>query len=604
VTERVEPAHGPASAPTPPHQSAPGVRLLSGRYQLGEVLGYGGMAEVYKARDVRLDRDVAIKLLRSDLARDPSFQARFRREAQSAAALTHPMIVSVYDTGSDEKHDPPLPYIVMEYVDGHTLRDVLHLDGRLTQNRALEIMIDVSAALDYSHRAGIVHRDIKPGNVMITRDGSVKVMDFGIARAIAQSTATVTQTAAVMGTAQYLSPEQARGEKVDARSDLYSAGVVLYELLTGQPPFQGDSPVAVAYQHVREDPIPPSDLESDLSADADAVVMKMLAKNPGNRYQNAAEMSDDLGRALGGRRVLATPLLRQPTPAHTSGRPRGKRPERPRESRPGARRLLIVALLTLLSVAAVAGGLLLAFDGGSGDKKVAAPIVVGLTRIEARRAILNAGLALGVETARTSNENVDIVLSSEPPAGLKLAKDTKINLVYSSGPAAPEVPADILGMTQQQAEARLKGVGLTFTVTLVVTPGKTVGTVSGSSPPVNTMILTTLPVTLLVEGPTTVVPSLVSLNVGNAIDQLKRADLQFQTQDQLIPADSTVADGQVLSQSLNAGTQQNRGTVVILVVSKKAPPSPTPTPKPSKTKSPTPKPTASQTLKPAASSGG
>ena len=213
MTERVEPAHGPASAPTPPHQSAPGVRLLSGRYQLGEVLGYGGMAEVYKAHDVRLDRDVAIKLLRSDLARDPSFQARFRREAQSAAALTHPMIVSVYDTGSDEKHDPPLPYIVMEYVDGHTLRDVLHLDGRLTQDRALEIMIDVSAALDYSHRAGIVHRDIKPGNVMITRDGSVKVMDFGIARAIAQSTATVTQTAAVMGTAQYLSPEQARGRR-------------------------------------------------------------------------------------------------------------------------------------------------------------------------------------------------------------------------------------------------------------------------------------------------------------------------------------------------------------------------------------------------------
>jgi beta-lactam-binding protein with PASTA domain/tRNA A-37 threonylcarbamoyl transferase component Bud32 len=604
VTERVEPAHGPASAPTPPHQSAPGVRLLSGRYQLGEVLGYGGMAEVYKARDVRLDRDVAIKLLRSDLARDPSFQARFRREAQSAAALTHPMIVSVYDTGSDEKHDPPLPYIVMEYVDGHTLRDVLHLDGRLTQNRALEIMIDVSAALDYSHRAGIVHRDIKPGNVMITRDGSVKVMDFGIARAIAQSTATVTQTAAVMGTAQYLSPEQARGEKVDARSDLYSAGVVLYELLTGQPPFQGDSPVAVAYQHVREDPIPPSDLESDLSADADAVVMKMLAKNPGNRYQNAAEMSDDLGRALGGRRVLATPLLRQPTPAHTSARPRGKRPERPREHRPGARRLLIVALLTLLSVGAVAGGLLLAYDGGSGDKKVAAPIVVGLTRIEARRAILNAGLALGEETARISNENVDVVLSSEPPAGLQLAKDTKINLVYSSGPASPRVPADILGLTQQQAEARLKALGLTFTVTLVVTPGKTVGTVSGSSPPVNTMILTTLPVTLLVEGPTTIVPSLVSSNVGYAIDQLKRADLQFQTQEQLMPAGSTVADGQVLSQSLNAGTPQTRGTVVILVVSKKAPPSPTPTPKPSNTKTPTPKPTASQSPKPAASSSG
>jgi serine/threonine protein kinase/beta-lactam-binding protein with PASTA domain len=578
------------------------VRLLSGRYQLGEVLGYGGMAEVYKARDVRLDRDVAIKLLRSDLARDPSFQARFRREAQSAAALTHPMIVSVYDTGADEKHDPPLPYIVMEYVDGRTLRDVLHLDGRLTQHRALEIMIDVSAALDYSHRAGIVHRDIKPGNVMITRDGSVKVMDFGIARAIAQSTATVTQTAAVMGTAQYLSPEQARGEKVDARSDLYSAGVVLYELLTGQPPFQGDSPVAVAYQHVREDPIPPSDRESDLSADADAVVMKMLAKNPANRYQNAAEMGDDLGRALSGRRVLATPLLRQPTNTTTAARPRVRRPERPHKNRPGARRLLLVALLTLLSVGAVAGGLLLAHDGGSGEKKVAVPVLTGLTRSEARRAILNTGLALGEETARTSNENVDTVLSSDPAAGLQLAKDTKINLVYSSGPATPEIPANIIGMTQQQAEARLKEFGLTSTVSLVVTPGKTVGTVSGSSPPVNTKILTTLPVTLLVEGPTTVVPNVVSLNVGYATDQLKRADLQVQQQEQLLPADSTVADGQVLSQSLNEGTQQNRGTVVVIVVSKKAPPpTQTPTPKPTKTKAPKPKPSASKTVRPTAS---
>jgi len=206
---------------------------------------------------------------------------------------------------------------------------------------------------------------------MITPDGSVKVMDFGIARAIAQSTATVTQTAAVMGTAQYLSPEQARGEKVDARSDLYSAGVVLYELLTGQPPFQGDSPVAVAYQHVREDPIPPSDLESDLSADVDAVVMKMLAKNPANRYQSAGEMGDDLGRVLSGRHVLATPLLREAPSPHPATRARRQRPTRSRRPRTGGRRLLIVALLTILSATAVAGGLLLARDSGSRQNKVA-----------------------------------------------------------------------------------------------------------------------------------------------------------------------------------------------------------------------------------------
>jgi serine/threonine protein kinase len=600
VPERAEP--DPPSLPTPPHQSAPGVRLLSGRYQLGEVLGYGGMAEVYKARDVRLERDVAIKLLRSDLARDPSFQARFRREAQSAAALTHPMIVSVYDTGSDEKHDPPLPYIVMEYVEGHTLRDVLHLDGRLTQSRALEIMIDVSAALDYSHRAGIVHRDIKPGNVMITHDGSVKVMDFGIARAIAQSTATVTQTAAVMGTAQYLSPEQARGEKVDARSDLYSAGVVLYELLTGQPPFQGDSPVAVAYQHVREDPIPPSDLESDLSPDIDAVVMKMLAKNPANRYQNAAEMSDDLGRVLAGRRVLATPLLREISAPQAATRARRQRTARPRRERPSGRRLLIVALLTLLSVAAVAGGLLLARDSGTHSKKVAIPVLSGLSRPEAKRLITNSGLIVGKETGRTNNKPIDTVLSSDPVAGLEVAKDTRVNLVYSLGPASPVIPAQIIGMTQDQAEATLRSFGLTSTVTLIVTPGKTIGTVTGSSPPINTKILTTLPVTLLVEGPTTIVPSVVSLNVNAAINQLHQVDLGFQVQEQLLPASSTVADGQVLSQSIPATSEQHRGTVVILGVAKKAPPTPTPTPKPSasKTAKPKPTPSAAKTPKPTA----
>jgi beta-lactam-binding protein with PASTA domain/predicted Ser/Thr protein kinase len=588
----------PVSVPTPPHQSAPGVRLLSGRYQLGEVLGYGGMAEVYKARDVRLDRDVAIKLLRSDLARDPAFQARFAREAQSAAALTHPMIVSVYDTGSDEKHDPPLPYIVMEYVDGHTLRDVLHLDGRLTQNRALEIMIDVSAALDYSHRAGIVHRDIKPGNVMITRDGSVKVMDFGIARAIAQSTATVTQTAAVMGTAQYLSPEQARGEKVDARSDLYSSGVVLYELLTGQPPFQGDSPVAVAYQHVREDAIPPSDLEPDLSADVDAVVMKMLAKNPANRYQNAGEMGDDLGRVLSGRRVLATPLLREAPTPQSAPRVRSPRPGRGRRQKQSGRRVLVVALLTLLSAAAVAGGLLLARDSGSGPSKIAVPTLQGLSRSDAQRLLSSSGLELGRETARSSDENVDTVLSSDPAAGIKTAKDTRVNLVYSSGPASPEIPGKILGMTLQEAKATLLSAGLTTNVTYVVTPGKTIGTVSGSSPPVGTKILTTLPVTLLVEGAKTTVPNVTNLSVNTAYYQLQQADLQVKEQEQLLPNNSPVNDGTVLSQSIPTGPEQDRGTAVTLVVSHKLPPSPTPTAKPSASKTPKPKPSASRPATP------
>src|ERR1700753_3259501 len=282
---------------------------LSDRYELGEILGFGGMSEVHLARDVRLHRDVAVKVLRADLARDPSFYLRFRREAQNAAALNHPSIVAVYDTGEAETPTGPLPYIVMEYVDGVTLRDIVHTDGPRPPRRAIEIIPDACQALNFSHQNGIIHRDVKPANIMISTTNAVKVMDFGIARAIADSGNSVTQTAAVIGTAQYLSPEQARGDSVDARSDVYSLGCVLYEILTGEPPFTGDSPVAVAYQHVREDPVPPSQRHEGVSADLDAVVLKALAKNPENRYQTAAEMRADLVRVHNGERPEAPKVL-------------------------------------------------------------------------------------------------------------------------------------------------------------------------------------------------------------------------------------------------------------------------------------------------------
>src|SRR5207247_3728466 len=258
----------------------------------------------------RLDRVVAVKTLRDDLARDATFQARFRREAQSAASLNNPSIVAVYDTGEDMSEPSHVPYIVMEYVDGRTLRDLLRDDRRLLPERALEITDGVLRALDYSHRNGIVHRDIKPGNVMLTRGGQVKVMDFGIARAVSDAQATMTQTAQVIGTAQYLSPEQARGERVDARSDLYSTGCLLYELLTGRPPFLGDSPVAIAYQHVRENPVPPSRVDPEIPPWADAIVLKAMAKAPADRYQTAADKRDDLQRAASGNPVPAAPQSR------------------------------------------------------------------------------------------------------------------------------------------------------------------------------------------------------------------------------------------------------------------------------------------------------
>ena len=302
-------------------------KILAGRYEIREMIGRGGMAEVHLGYDRRLSRIIAIKLLRSDIAGDPTFQARFRREAQSAAALNHPSIVSVYDSGEEQVTTPngavrSVPYIVMEYVEGHTVREFLGEGEAVPIPEAVEIVTGVLDALEYSHRAGIIHRDIKPGNIMLTSTGAVKVMDFGIARAVEDSAATVTQTHAVVGTAQYLSPEQARGEVVDARSDLYSTGCLLYELLTGKPPFTGDSAVAIAYQHVREIPRPPSAVAADVPESLDRVVLKALAKNRDDRYQDASHMRADLLAAARGLSVSAPSAesWSAPAPAMAAGR--------------------------------------------------------------------------------------------------------------------------------------------------------------------------------------------------------------------------------------------------------------------------------------------
>ena len=395
--------------------------LFGDRYQVGDTLGFGGMSEVHRGRDLRLGRDVAIKVLRADLARDPSFQTRFRREAQNAASLNHPAIVAVYDTGETQGEASTIPYIVMEYVDGETLRDLLKREGSLSPKRAMEIVADVCAALDFSHRHGIVHRDIKPANVMLTRAGAVKVMDFGIARAVADGQATMTATAAVIGTAQYLSPEQARGEAVDARSDVYATGCVLFELLVGAPPFTGDSPVAIAYQHVREDPKAPSAVKPGLPHELDSIVLKALNKNPLNRYQTAAEMRSDLVRALSGQAVHATPIMSDE--------------ERTQVMRPGPQQVGVVAGPSLLApprspvpdemwdddepdrskkvwgyvgigvlcLALLAGAIILTLKVTGGTAKpaqVAAPQVQGMTLAAAEKSITDIGLTVG--TTKTS----------------------------------------------------------------------------------------------------------------------------------------------------------------------------------------------------------
>jgi serine/threonine-protein kinase len=460
-------------------------RLLSNRYELGETLGYGGMSEVHHGHDVRLGREVAIKILRADLARDPQFLERFRREAQNAAALNHPAIVAVYDTGEANAEFGPLPYIVMEYVEGRTLRDIVKTEGPMSQKRAMEVMADVCAALDFSHRHGIVHRDVKPANVMITKNGAVKVMDFGIARAMHDGQSAMTQTAAVIGTAQYLSPEQARGESVDARSDVYAAGCVLYELITGEPPFTGDSPVAVAYQHVREDPSPPSSVNPAVAPELDAVVLKALAKGPANRYQSAAEMRSDLVRTLSGQRPAAPMVMSEDERTQVMNTDR-RQPQRyeeydaPDDEDPKAKRRRRTILAALAAVFVLGAVLLIMWLSGSfkggGDETgtVAIPDVKGQSELAAKNTLREKGfnnfapnktVPCGVPDASgntpCTNDQVNQVISLTPDVGTPVATTAQITLTIGTAPGKVKVP-DLKGLGRDDAEAKLKEVGLTL----------------------------------------------------------------------------------------------------------------------------------------------
>ncbi|MDT4992091.1 MAG: eukaryotic-like serine/threonine-protein kinase [Actinoplanes sp.] len=452
-------------------------RLLGGRYQVGELLGYGGMAEVHKGRDLRLGRDVAIKMLRTDLARDATFQERFRREAQNSAALNHPAIVAVYDTGEEiSSTGEKLPFIVMEFVSGRTLKEVLAAEQRIQPRRALEITADICAALEFSHRHGIIHRDIKPANVMITPNGQVKVMDFGIARALASGATTMTQTSAVIGTAQYLSPEQARGESVDARSDVYAAGCVLFELIVGHPPFVGDSPVSVAYQHVREDPKAPSDINRDVPPEVDAIVLKALAKNPLNRYQSAQEMRADALRAVAGRPVLATPVmteaetmamtgpLRQPVGATTMTRPiPGGPPPRERERR-SSWAMAVLAALAVLAVVALGVGLALIRDNNNKSRTpttASMPDLKDKSDKQARALLTTGGFTNVTQGTPIVTDNCNNKVETQSPAAHTQTKlDAAVTYSLCKSPDKVPVPSTLKGAPRDTADAALKAVGL------------------------------------------------------------------------------------------------------------------------------------------------
>ncbi|MFM8999313.1 MAG: Stk1 family PASTA domain-containing Ser/Thr kinase [Actinomycetota bacterium] len=558
--------------------------LLANRYRVERELGRGGMAKVYRGTDTVLGRPVAIKLLATQYAEDADFVARFRREAQAAARLNHPNLVGVYDTGTDEG----VHFIVMEYVEGRTLADFLEGGGRVAPGRAAEIADLVLRALQAAHAQGVIHRDIKPANIMITPAGEVKVTDFGIAR-LSSGTETLAATSAVLGTASYLAPEQARSEPVDGRADLYALGCVLYEMVTGRPPFTGDSAVSVASKHVLEIPEPPSALNRDVSADLEAVILRALAKDPQDRYATADEMRRDLGRAMRGEPVAAPgpeATATQVLPRGASAGGRGGAPA-PRRKRSWAQTLVLL----LTAVGAIAG-LFLLTRAIVGDRvsQVVVPSVLDLQLTDARDILEGATLTVApsiVEVVDTTREP-GTVIEQDPAAGATVAEGTAVVLTVVVLPESVEVP-EIVGLSETDAKAALREAG--FVVGDVVSEASEVvplGQAVGTDPSAGSPLAYGATVTLRMSSGvgTVVVPDVRCQSFGTASSALRDAGLNptisetTVAQNPLCPNTSRVA-----SQDPLPGTEVDAGTTVILYGgSTETSPSPTTSP----TASPTP----------------
>jgi len=547
---------------------------LGDRYDVGQVIGRGGMAEVYEGTDRRLNRRVAIKVLRPDLARDPMFQERFRREAQSAAGLNHPNIVAIYDTGedliSDGVNQVSIPYIVMEYVDGVTLRQMLNNGPRILPERALEVIAGVLAALDYAHRHGIVHRDIKPANIMINSHGDAKVMDFGIARAMSDAATSVTATSAVMGTAQYLSPEQARGESVDARSDIYSTGCVLYELLTSGPPFNGESPVSIAYQHVNETPKLPSSVDPSIPTTLDAITLTALAKSPASRYQTAAEMRFDIERAIAGLPISSRPNsfpvaddlgsttvlpISNTTPVTTTNVATATKPS-------SRKKWVTVTIATVVSAA------LLIFVGSKllapGQTLVTTPNLKSKTVDEAKLALTEIGLNVGTETPQ-ADDNVPKgeIIGQDPAAGELIEAGQAVNLIVSAGKDQVPVP-DLVNLPSiDDARLVLTEAKLLLGRVTPIDSDKPEGTILEQDPVTNFVVDIGTLINVTVSNGKIPVPDVVGKNETQAKNTLVNAGFLV---DIVKQADATVAVGTVLSQSPNAKDLALKGSIVTLTV--------------------------------------
>ena len=586
----------------------PMAHRLAGRYEVRSLIGRGGMAEVHLGFDTRLSRVVAIKMLRRDLAQDSIFQARFRREAQSAASLNHPNIVAVYDTGEEIIEDAvgrsiAVPYIVMEYVEGHTVKDLISDGTAVPINEAVEIVSGVLSALDYSHANHLVHRDIKPGNIMLTSDGKIKVMDFGIARALTDSQATMTQTNAVVGTAQYLSPEQARGETVDARSDLYSTGVVLFELLTGRPPFKGDSAVAVAYQHVEQIPPTPSSILSDIPDSLDRVVLKALAKNREDRYPSAAAMLSDLQRVsrgldvaappadswatevlptsgMGGAQTAATMPMSAVAPhgggqamaaTSTSLPPVAERADTAEEaSKAHKRRTVIIASVVAIALLLIAGSVWALTRRAAAPETVAVPTVVGLSQANAKTQIEAAGFVWELNPEKVASDSVEegSVASTDPAGGTQAEKGSTVRVTISSGPDSVVLPDNLVGMTPEDARKAIETLGLKWELDSSKVASDTVaeGKVAQTNPSPGSKVKAgqTIRVYLSSGSDEVEVPDLSGMSQDQARSALKAVGLELGN---VTSVDSEKDKDRIVAQDPVTGTKVKKGTTIGVSVS-------------------------------------
>jgi serine/threonine protein kinase len=558
---------------------AQSVRLLAGRYQVGDLIGRGGMADVHVGTDSRLGRRVAIKLLKPALATDPAFRSRFRREAQEAAKMAHPTIVRIFDAGEetivdDDGAEVQLPFIIMEFVDGRLLKDMI-AEGPIEQEEAVRIISQVLTALEYSHRAGVVHRDVKPGNIMVTPAGKVKVMDFGIARAVSDSSASIAETSTIVGTAQYFSPEQARGEAVDARTDLYSTGIVLFEMLTGRAPFTGDNPVAVAYQHVNQQALPPSALNPRVSPALDAVVLRAMAKDRFERFQTAGEFRIDAETAAAG----SIPVRKSAQPNEFNATLFGVNPNSRTgseatfrqlnvdqndriartQNRPpvawiwgGVAVLIVIIIAVFMWVQSVSQPTVL-----TGNVSIAVPSVTGTSYEEAQKAISEAKLVAERVDQPSADVAANSVIGTDPEAGIKVAPGESITVYVSSGAATVKVP-QMTGKDQVAAAADLEAAGLVAgTPVQIFSPNVKAGTVVSSTPAPGEAVAQGSTVTVTISNGHVDVPDVVGQDVGAATTALIALQLDVKA-----VGDLSCSGGKISSQSIK-GDQPQKSAITI-----------------------------------------